>query len=155
MQKPEITLFENLLWLERRCPRCSCQIQRALHREGHYSKPGVPLGNGNQKWAAAFAMCRDQRQHARRRQRRRGRTLSSREQTRRSERCYDRRPDQRAVPERATRGRGKTELIDVARRFIETSPRLPRRTLCNSHFAQRAIRFSLAQRNVRLDCLVS
>ena len=94
-------------------------------------------------------------QHARRRQRRRSRTLSRREQTRRSERCRDRRPDQRGVRERATRRRGKTQLVDVVRRFLETSPRLPRRTPCNSHFAQRAIRFSFAQRNVRLDCLVS
>ena len=27
-----------------------------LHREGHYPKPGVPLGDGNQKRAAAFAL---------------------------------------------------------------------------------------------------
>ena len=64
-------------------------------------------------------------------------------------------PTNAACAERATRRRGKTELVDVVRRFLETSPRLPRRTPCNSHFAQRAIRFSLAQRNVRLDCLVS
>src|SRR6476661_9299666 len=147
------SVFENLLWLERRCPRCSCQKQRGLHREGHYSKPGIPLGNGNQKWAAAFAMCRDQRPHARRHQRRRRRTLSGREQTRRSERCYDRRPDQRGVRERATRRRGETKPIDVVRRFLETSPRLPRRA--PSHFAKRGIWFSLAQRDVRLDCLVS
>ena len=47
--------------------------------------------------------------------------------------------------------RGKTQLVDIARRFLETSPRLPRRTPCNSHFAQRAIWFSFAQREVRLN----
>ena len=38
-----------LFWLNTIC----------LYREGYHSKPGVPLGNGNQKWAAAFAVCRD------------------------------------------------------------------------------------------------
>src|SRR5882724_21382 len=144
-------ISKDLLWLERRCPRGYCQIQFALHRKGHHSKPGLSLGNGNQKWAATFAVCRDQWPHACRRQRRRSRTLSRREQTRRSERCCDRRSDQRAMRERATRGRGKTQLVDVVRRFLETSPRLPRRTLCNSHFVQRAIWSSFAQRHVRLD----
>src|SRR6266481_4539918 len=104
-------ISKDLLWLERRCPRGSCQIQFALHRERHHSKPGLSLGNGNQKWAAAFAVCRDQWSHPCRRQRRRSRTLSRREQTRRSERCYDRRPDERGVRERATRRRGKTESL--------------------------------------------
>src|SRR6266481_6804553 len=83
-------ISENLLWLERRCSRCSGQIQPALHGEGYYPKSGVPLGNGDQEWAAAFAVCRNQRPHACRRQRRGSRTLSRREQTRRSERCYHR-----------------------------------------------------------------
>lgn len=56
--------------------------------------------------------------------------------------------------ERATRGRGKTQLVDLARRFPETSLRLPRRTACHSHFEQRSIWFSFAQRDVRLDWLV-
>src|SRR5262245_1448240 len=139
-------IFENVLWLERWRSRCSGQIQPALRREGYYSKPGVPLGNGNQEWAAAFAVCRNQRPNACRRQRRRSRTLSRREQTRRSERCDNRCSHQRAMRERATRGRGKTQLVDVVRRFLETSPRLPRRTPCHSFRAASDLVFFRATR---------
>src|ERR1700741_2515968 len=108
-------ISEDLLWLERWCPRCSSQIQFAVHRERHHSKPGVPLGNGDKKRAAAFTLCRDQRSNAGRRQRRRSRTLSRREQTRRSERCRDRGSNQRAVSERATRRRRKAQSVDATR----------------------------------------
>src|SRR2546421_723740 len=64
-------IFEDLLWLERRYPCRSGQIQSALHRKGHHSEPGVSLGNGNQKWTAALAVPGNQWPHAGRRQRRR------------------------------------------------------------------------------------
>src|SRR5919197_4028259 len=68
-------ISEDLLWLERRCPRCAGQIQPALHGERHHSKPGVSLGNGNQKWTAPLAMRGNQWTDAGRCQRRRSRTL--------------------------------------------------------------------------------
>src|SRR5205823_7487717 len=40
-------ILEDLLWLERRCPRRPGQVQPALRGEGHHPKPGVPLGNGD------------------------------------------------------------------------------------------------------------
>ena len=55
--------------------------------------------------------------------------------------------------ERATRGRCKTQLVDVARRFLETS----RPALADAlqlALAQRGIWFSFAERDVRLDWLV-
>jgi hypothetical protein len=59
------------------------------------------------------------------------------------------------VRERATRRRGKAQLVDVVRRLLETSAHPLRRTPRNSYFAQRKIWFCFAQRDVRLDCLVS
>ena len=38
-------------------------------------------------------------------------------------------PTNAPCAERATRGRGKTQFVDVVRRFLETSPRPPRRSL--------------------------
>src|SRR5439155_21043897 len=62
-------ISEDLLWLERRCARCAGQIQSSIHRKGHHPESGVPLGNGNKKRTTTFALCRNQRAHARRRQR--------------------------------------------------------------------------------------
>ena len=55
------------------------------------------------------------------------------------------------VPTNAPCANEQHEGVVKLRRFLETSPRLPRRTSCNSHFAYRAIWFSFAQREVRLN----
>src|SRR6266487_1210901 len=64
------SISEDLLWLERRCARRAGQIQSSIHRKGHYPESCVPLGNGNQEWTTALALCRNQRAHACRHQRR-------------------------------------------------------------------------------------
>src|SRR5438477_5824777 len=71
-------ISENLLWLERRCARRAGQIQSSIHRKGHYPESGVPLGNGDQEWTTAFALCRDRWADAHRHQRRRSRTVLDR-----------------------------------------------------------------------------
>src|SRR6266516_7906037 len=62
------SISEDLLWLERRCARRAGQIQPSIYRKGHYPEPGVPLGDGNQEWPATFALYRNKRANAGRRQ---------------------------------------------------------------------------------------
>src|SRR5437016_13856889 len=72
------SISENLLWLERRCARRAGQIQSSIHRKGHYPESRVPLGNGDQEWTTALALCPNQRAHACRHQRRGRRTVIDR-----------------------------------------------------------------------------
>src|SRR6266571_3909681 len=71
-------ISEDLLWLERRSARRAGQIQSSIHRKGHYPESRVPLGNGDQEWTTAFALCRNQWAYARRHQRRGSRTILDR-----------------------------------------------------------------------------
>src|SRR6266403_1116883 len=50
-------LPEDVLRLERRCPCCAHKIQSSLYRKGYHPESGVSLGDGNQEWAATFALC--------------------------------------------------------------------------------------------------
>src|SRR5438045_1157399 len=50
-------LSKNILWLERRRPRCARKVQASLLGEGHHPESGVSLGDGNQERATAIALC--------------------------------------------------------------------------------------------------